>query len=172
VKPSVNLQSEYCSRKNLQKKNFKPKLKHFSKNGVTLPSHISISQFHMTSLNITPLHRFNHIGGVMNSMLTLSSVDCGFQPRSDQTKDNKSVIVCFSSKHAALRRKSKDWLARSQDNVSDLSDMSTSELYMLFQCASTILKIQVNMLVKYKVDIIIISLNIRLFCHDIHVAEN
>ena len=136
-----------------------------------MPSHISISQFHMTSLNVTPLHRFNHIGGVMNSMLTLSSVDCGFQPRSDQTKDNKSVIVCFSSKHAALRRKSKDWLARSQDNVSDLSDMSTSGLYMLFQCASTI-KIQVSMLVKCKVDIIIISSNIRLFCHDIHVAEN
>jgi hypothetical protein len=26
---------------------------------------------------------------------------------------------CFSTKHTALRRKSKDWLARNQDNVSE-----------------------------------------------------
>ena len=26
-------------------------------------------------------------------------------------------ICCFSAKHAALRRKSKDWLTRNQDNV-------------------------------------------------------
>jgi hypothetical protein len=37
----------------------------------------------------------------------------------------------FSSKHAALRRKSKDWLARNQDNVSEWGDMSTRRL--LFQ---------------------------------------
>jgi hypothetical protein len=35
-----------------------------------------------------------------------------------QTKDFKIGICCFSAKHAVLRRKSKDWLARNQNNVS------------------------------------------------------
>jgi hypothetical protein len=51
-------------------------------------------------------------------------------------KDYKISICCFSAKHAALRRKSKDWLARNQNNVSEWSDMSTRGL--LFQWASTI----------------------------------
>ena len=55
--------------------------------------------------------------------------------QSDQTKNYKIDIYCFSAKHAALRSKSKDWLLRNQ-NVSDSSDMSTCEL--LFQWASTI----------------------------------
>jgi len=41
-----------------------------------------------------------------------------------KTKDYKIGICCFSAKHAALRRKSKDWLAQNQDNVSEWSDMS------------------------------------------------
>ena len=40
------------------------------------------------------------------------------------TKDYKIGIYCFSVKHAALRRKSKDWVARNQDNVSEWGDMS------------------------------------------------
>jgi hypothetical protein len=40
-----------------------------------------------------------------------------------QTKDYKIGICCFSAKHAALRRKSKDWLAQNQDNVSKWGDM-------------------------------------------------
>jgi hypothetical protein len=52
-------------------------------------------------------------------------------PRSSQTKDYKIGISCFSAKHAALRRKSKDWLARNRNNVSEWSDMSTRGL--LFQ---------------------------------------
>jgi hypothetical protein len=52
------------------------------------------------------------------SVLTSSAVDCGFEPRSGQTKDYKIGISCFSTKHAALRKKSKDWLARNQNNVS------------------------------------------------------
>ena len=54
----------------------------------------------------------NLIGGVMVSVLASSAVDRGFEPRSGQTKDNKIGMCCFSAKHAALRRKSKDWLAR------------------------------------------------------------
>jgi hypothetical protein len=34
-------------------------------------------------------------------------------------------MCCFSAKHAALRSKSKDWLARNRNNVSEWSDMST-----------------------------------------------
>ena len=68
---------------------------------------------------------------VMVSVRTLSAVDCGFEHRSGQTKDYKIGICCFSAKQAALRRKSKDWLARNQDNVSERSDMSTHRL--LFQ---------------------------------------
>jgi hypothetical protein len=53
----------------------------------------------------------------MVSVLASSPVDRGFEPRSGQTKDYKISICCFSAKHAALRRKSKDWLARKQENL-------------------------------------------------------
>jgi hypothetical protein len=46
----------------------------------------------------------------MVGMLTLSVVDRGFEPRPSQTKDYKIGICCFSIKHTALRRWSKDWL--------------------------------------------------------------
>jgi hypothetical protein len=67
--------------------------------------------------NINKKHR---IGGVMVS-----------EPRSGQTKDYKIGICCFSAKNAVLRRKSKDWLARNRNNVSEWSDIFTREL--LFQ---------------------------------------
>ena len=67
----------------------------------------------------------------MVSVLAASAVDRGFEPRSGQTKDYKIGICCFSAKHAALRRKSNDWLARNQDNVSVWGDMSIRGL--LFQ---------------------------------------
>jgi hypothetical protein len=41
---------------------------------------------------------------------------------SSQTKDYKIGICCFSVKHAALRVKSKDWLARNQGGVSEWGD--------------------------------------------------
>ena len=59
--------------------------------------------------NINQKHR---IGGVMVSVLASSAVDRGFEPRSGQTKDYEIGMCCFSAKHAALRRKRKDWLAR------------------------------------------------------------
>ena len=61
----------------------------------------------------------------------LNAVGRAFDPRSGQTKDYKIGICSFSTKHIALRRKSKDWLARNQDIVSEWSDMSTHRL--LFQ---------------------------------------
>jgi hypothetical protein len=36
-----------------------------------------------------------------------------------QTKHYKICICCISAKYAALRNKSKDWLAQNQDNVSE-----------------------------------------------------
>jgi hypothetical protein len=67
----------------------------------------------------------------MVSVLASSAVDRGFEPRSSQTKDYKIGICFLSAKHTALRRKSKDWLARNQNNVSEWSVMSTRGL--LFQ---------------------------------------
>ena len=67
----------------------------------------------------------------MVSVLALSVVDHGFEPRSGQIKDYKIGICCFSAKHAALRRKSKDWLAPNQDNVLEWGNMSICKL--LFQ---------------------------------------
>jgi hypothetical protein len=70
----------------------------------------------------------NCIGGIMVivRVIASSAVDRGFEPQSGQTKDYKIDICRFSSKHASLRRKSKVWLTRNQNNVSERSDMSTS----------------------------------------------
>ena len=42
----------------------------------------------------------------------------------DIIKDYEIGICCFSAKYAALRRKSKDWLAQNQDIVSEWGNMS------------------------------------------------
>ena len=60
----------------------------------------------------------------MVSVLASSAVDRGFEFWSSQAKDYMVGICYFSAKHAALRRKSKDWLARNQDIVSEWCDMS------------------------------------------------
>jgi hypothetical protein len=88
---------------------------------------------------ITCLKWPNHICCVMFSMLASSAVDCGFESRSGQTKDYKIGICCLSTKRAALRSKSKNWLAQNQDYV--WNDMAICRL--LFQWASTI-KIQLS----------------------------
>ena len=80
----------------------------------------------------------------MVSVLALSTVDRGFEPRSGQVKNCEIGMCCFSAKHKALRRNSKDWLSRNQDNVSEWPDISTRGL--LFQLASTI-AIQLHVLV-------------------------
>ena len=83
-------------------------------------------------LSSTFKHNFNYrIGGVMVSVLASSVVYREFKPRSGQTKDYQTGICCFTAKHAALRSKNKDWLARIQDNVSEWGDMSFRGL--LFQ---------------------------------------
>ena len=91
-------------------------------------------------------HRFhlNTTIGVMIIVLTSSTVDRGFEPRSDQSKDYKIGISCFSTLYAALRRKSIDWLARNQNNVSEWGKMFIRGL--LLKRASTI-KTQLSVLV-------------------------
>ena len=79
---------------------------------------------------------FNNISVVQQhrwyngSMLASIAVDRGYEPRLGQTKDYKICICCYSAKHAALRRKSKDWLAQNQDNVSEWADRCFSELVL------------------------------------------
>ena len=59
----------------------------------------------------------------MVRMLASSVVDHGFRPLSGQTKDYKIGVCCFSAKHAAIRRKSKNLVAQNQVNVFELSGM-------------------------------------------------
>jgi hypothetical protein len=61
----------------------------------------------------------NRIGVVICSVLASSVVDRGFKAQSGQTKHYKTGICCFSARHAWLRRKSKDWSARNQGNMSE-----------------------------------------------------
>ena len=75
----------------------------------------------------------------MVSVLASSAVDRGFESRSGHTKDYKIGICCFTGKHTELRRKSKDWLAWNQNNVSEWSGL-------LFQLASP-MQIQLSVLV-------------------------
>jgi hypothetical protein len=65
--------------------------------------------FFRSELELTIYHTPDCIGGVMVSILAWSVVDCEFELRSEEAKAYKIAICCFSAKHAALRRKSKDW---------------------------------------------------------------
>ena len=75
--------------------------------------------------------KVKHSSGVMVSMIASCVVGHEFESRSGMTKNYKNGICCFNAKHVALR--SKDGLARNQNNVSEWSDMSTNGL--LFQWA-------------------------------------
>ena len=89
----------------------------------------NVYQIKYVHINYTNTYLFvNRIDGVMVSVLTSSVEDRGFEPRSGQTKDCKIGICCFSAKQGGLRRKSKDWLALNQNNVSEWGDMSTRGL--------------------------------------------
>ena len=78
---------------------------------------------------VLPVHYcLNCIGGIMVSVLASSEVDRGFEPMKGQTTDYKAGICCFSTKHATLRRKNKDWFSRNQNNVTEWGDLSTCEL--------------------------------------------
>jgi hypothetical protein len=65
------------------------------------PNRMLLDDFHLVASSILLFHT--------NLACTH---DREFEPLSGRTKDYKIGICCFSAKHAALRRKSKDWLAR------------------------------------------------------------
>ena len=71
------------------------------------------------------------IGGVMISVLATIVVDRGFEPRPNKAESYKTGICCFFTNHAVLKRKSKCFLTRNQNNVSEWNDTSTNGL--LFQ---------------------------------------
>ena len=125
---------------------------------------VVIQSFHVNLRNIQKTWIFeiwtNCIDGVMVSLLSssvvdrlLSSsvVDRGFETRSGQTIDYKISIFLH---YASLRSKSKNLLAQKQNNVSEWSDMSTRGLSV------SIIKIQLYMLVWYKVDTIPLKCNL------------
>ena len=94
----------------------------------------SLSCLSTTMSFLSDIHVCNYkknFGGVVVSVPASSAVDRGFEPGSDQIKDYKIGICCFTARHIALRRKSTDWLSRNQDNVSVWGDMSIRGL--LFQ---------------------------------------
>jgi hypothetical protein len=84
------------------------------------------SNYNAITTTTTPILLFIAINVLhATAALSLLSITTG------QTKDCKIGICLFSAKHAALREKSKNWLDRNQDNVSEWSDMSIRGL--LFQ---------------------------------------
>ena len=106
--------------------------------------------------------KLHPIGGIIVSVLVSRVADREFEPRSSQTKNYRIGMCCFSAKHAALRRKNKDWLARNQDNPSYLGVMSIRGL--VFQWASTKKnKTKRIGLVQSGPHLIVISLKINLF---------
>jgi hypothetical protein len=93
------------------------------------------------------------LAAILQTLALNTNQKC-INPRPGNNKDGEIGICCCSAKHAALRRKRKHWLARNQD---DWSDMSIHGL--LFQLTNT-RKIQIIILVQYKADLILISLKI------------
>jgi hypothetical protein len=71
------------------------------------------------------------VNSTMVSVLVSTAVDCEFDLRSGQGNDYEIGICFFSAKHATLRRKNTDWLARNQAIVSE------SLRGLLFQWART-----------------------------------
>ena len=59
------------------------------------------------------------IGGVTVSVISSKAAYRGFETWSGKTKDYKIGICCFSTKHAALKTKSKDLVDQNLDNLSD-----------------------------------------------------
>ena len=85
----------------------------------------------------------NRFVGVKVIVLVSNAVERGFELRSSQTNDYKIGICFFSAKPAALRSKSKFWLAQNQDNVERHVYPPTA---VFFKSASTV-NIQLSVLI-------------------------
>ena len=80
----------------------------------------------------------------MVSVFALSVVDRGIEPLWGQTKNYEIGICCSSGKHSELKEKIKNWIAPTQNNVSEWSAMTTCGV--LFEWTST-MQIQLIVLV-------------------------
>ena len=67
-------------------------------------------------LEINQLYSMVHLLSGVIVCVFISSV-IGLDPWPDQTKEIEISILCSSAKHAAVRRMSKDWSAKSPNNV-------------------------------------------------------
>ena len=76
----------------------------------------------------------------MFRILASGVVDDGFYPWSGQAKDCKIVIFCFSTMHATIRSKRKDWLAQSKSIFCVIFDLViyTSPLGVFFHAKVTL----------------------------------
>jgi hypothetical protein len=61
---------------------------------------------------IFELNKKNTCTKYSSGTIYMYQLDHEFEAQSCQTKDYKIGISCFSTKHAALRRKNKDWSVR------------------------------------------------------------
>jgi hypothetical protein len=87
------------------------------------------------------------IGSVMFNMLASIVVDRRFEPRSGQIEDYEIDMCCFSVLHAALKRNSKYWLVRNQDNVSEWADIPIRGQLFLSELHCSTIKIHPSVLV-------------------------
>ena len=65
----------------------------------------------------------------MVSVLASSAEDRWFESQHGQTKEYEIGICYFSDKHAALRRKGTEWLARNHDNVPSVEICLSADLF-------------------------------------------
>ena len=82
----------------------------------------------VSSTNKTDRHNITEFVNSYNDV-----IECGREwvPVESKQRLYTSGICCFFAKHVSLRRKSNDWLARNQDNVSEWSDMSIRGLTVI-----------------------------------------
>ena len=92
----------------LQQKYFQPK---------TVPSYFSFGDRYLSVLHARLRNKCSSLNSDLFKSKLVPSASCSCEYRIG--------ICCFSSKNAALRGKSKDWLARNQNNVSEWSEIST-----------------------------------------------
>jgi hypothetical protein len=69
----------------------------------------------------------------MISLFSSSAVDCGFEPRSGQTKDYEIGICCFSAKHVPIKKMKQDliYLRMTLNYLIGTEDQSSGRVIMI-----------------------------------------
>ena len=89
---------------------------------------VIFSNVHFYEANVHVQGSQNYIDGVIVSILVSCAADCGFKLWASLTKDYTIGVCWCCAQHIALSSKGKEWLANNQNNVSELSNMSTRDL--------------------------------------------